>query len=211
MIEPTSSYLLSTIKKYLEDLSSNLPAPGGGSASALVASCGISCLLMVANFTVGKKGYEQYQDEIKKIIAELEHLLQELQKFIDKDVEAYNKVSSAYKLPKTTPLDEELRQKQIQIALKEAADTAFETMKLAHSCMPVAERLIKIGNKNLITDIACGVIFLQAGVLAAKYNVFVNLKFIKEHQYTSEIKKKVRKIITDTKIISKKVLQKIQI
>lgn len=206
-----SSYLVSTIKKYLDDLSSNLPAPGGGSAAALVSSCGVSCLLMVANFTVGKKGYEQYQEEIKKIISELEHCKQQLQKFIDKDVEAYNKVSQAYKLPKNTPLDEEIRQKQIQAALKEAANVGFETMKVAHKCIPVAERLVKIGNKNLITDVACGIIFLLAGVQAAKYNVYINLKFIKDTAFTKEVKKTVQKIVTDTKIVTKKVLQKIQL
>ena len=67
-------YIDDSMKKYLDDLSARIPAPGGGSASALVGATGLSCLLMVANFTTNKKGYEQYQNEIKKITSELESI-----------------------------------------------------------------------------------------------------------------------------------------
>ncbi|MCX7716473.1 MAG: cyclodeaminase/cyclohydrolase family protein [Endomicrobia bacterium] len=205
------TYLLSSIEKYLNDLASNLPAPGGGSAAALVSSVGISCLLMVANFTVGKKGYEQVQEEIKKIIDELTQLKEKLKEYIDKDVEAYTEVSNAYKLPKNTPLDIEIRNKQIQSALEHAANVAFEVLELSHKSILYSEKLLNIGNKNLITDVACGTIFLLGGIQAAKYNVVINLKNITKHSYVLERKKQIKRIITDAKIITKKVLQKIKI
>jgi len=204
-------YLNTTIKKYLDDLASNLPSPGGGSAAALVSSSGVSCLLMVANFTVGKKGYESVQQEIKNIIADLSKNKTELEKYIDKDVKAYNEVASAFKLPKTTPIEIETREKKIQEATKNAAYVSFEMMKFSHQCLIFAERLLEIGNKNLVTDIACGVLFLYSGILAEKYNVLINLKSIKDTSFTQDIKKEVKKIVTDTKIISKKILQKINL
>ncbi|MEN3013828.1 MAG: cyclodeaminase/cyclohydrolase family protein [Endomicrobiia bacterium] len=206
-----SQYILNTIENYLNDLASNLPAPGGGSAAALVASAGVSCLLMVANFTVNKKGYEQHQQEIKKIIEELNQLKKELQQYVDKDVQAYLEVSKAYKLPKNTPLDIEIRNKQIKLACEEAAKVAFDVMDLSHKCISYSERLLKIGNQNLITDIACGVIFLLAGIQAAKYNVVINLKNLPKTSFVVEKKKQIKRIITDAKIITKKVLQKIKI
>ena len=204
-------YLNTTIKKYLDDLASNLPAPGGGSAAALVSSSGVSCLLMVANFTVGKKGYESVQEEIKNIITELSKNKTELEKYIDKDVKVYNEVVTAFELPKNTPIEIETREKKIQEATKNAAYVSFEMMKFSHQCLIFAERLLEIGNKNLVTDIACGVLFLSTGIFAAKYNVLINLKSVKDTYFTQEMKKEVRKIVTDTKIVSKKVLQKIQI
>ena len=169
-------YLNTTIKKYLDDLASNLPAPGGGSAAAVVSSAGVSCLLMVANFTVGKKGYENVQEEIKNIIAELTKNKTELEKYIDRDVEAYNEVISAFKLPKNTPTETEVREKKIQQVTKNAAYVAFEVIKIAHQCLLFAEKLLEIGNKNLVTDVACGVLFLSAGIYAAKYNVLIKKK-----------------------------------
>jgi formiminotetrahydrofolate cyclodeaminase len=204
-------YLNSTIKKYLDDLASNLPAPGGGSAAALVSCLGLSCLLMVANFTVGKKGYESVQEEIKNIINKLNECKNELEKYIDKDVQAYNEVISAYKLPKNTQTEIENRDKKIQSALKNAASVAFEIMKISHNSIVYTEKLLKIGNKNLITDIACGVLFLFSGIQAAKYNVIINLKNLKDSDFKQKIKKEIKKIMTDTKIISKKILLKIKI
>lgn len=205
------NYLSSSIKQYLDDLSSNKPSPGGGSAAALVASCGVSCLLMVVNFTIEKKGYEQYQQQLKEILNQLEQHRQQLQEYIDKDAQAYSSVVEAYKLPKDTPLDIEIREKKIQEALKNSTTVSFEIMLLTHKCLPYAEKLVKIGNKNLVTDIACGALFLSAGIQAAKYNVVINLKHIKDSNFIENIKPQIRKIVTDAKIISKKVLQKIQI
>lgn len=207
----SKTYLQSTIKTFLDDLSSNLPSPGGGSASALVASLGVSCFLMVANFTLNKKGYEQYQQEVENLIKKFVECKNQLEQLIDKDVEAYNEVSKAYKLPKTTSLDLELRAKQIQLTLKNSALVAFEIMKVSHQCIILSDKLFKIGNKNLITDIACGVLFLFSGINAAKYNVLINLRSINDSKFNSEIKKQIKKIFTDAKIITKKILQKIQI
>lgn len=202
-------YLNTSIAKYLTDLASNLPAPGGGSASALVAATGVSCLLMVANFTVGKKGYEQHQDEIKKILEELTQLKNEIEEYIDKDVQAYNEVSAAYKLPKDTPLDVETRNKHIQTVLRNAAYVAYKIMESSHKAILYSEKLLKIGNKNLITDVACGTIFLLAGIQAARYNVLINLRNISETNFVNEIRKQTKKFLTDAKIITKKVLQRI--
>lgn len=202
-------YLNNTIHKYLTDLASNIPTPGGGSAAALVAATGVSCLLMVANFTIGKKGYEQNEEEVKKIIAELTPLKEELQNCIDKDVLAYNEVKKAYLLPKDNPSLIETRNKQIQIALENAANVAYKIMELSHKAIMYSETLLKIGNKNLVTDIACGAIFLLAAIQSAKYNVLINLKDIQKNEFVKKTREQVRRIFTDSKIITKKILQKI--
>ncbi len=204
-------FLNSTIKEYLDKLASNLPAPGGGSAAAVVSSCGVSCLLMVANFTLNKKGYEQHQQEIQKIIEKLTFYKTKIEEYIDKDVEAYNGVLNSFKLPKTTPLEQEIRGKEIQKALLTAAQVSLDTMILSHKCIIFAEQLLKIGNRNLITDVVCGTIFLSAGIQAAKYNTIINLKSIKDTKFVTETKKQIKQITTDAKIITKKILQKIQI
>ncbi len=63
-----------TLKKYLDDLSSNSPTPGGGNVAALSAVLACSLGVMVCNLTFGKKKYADVQDEVGKIKDKLESL-----------------------------------------------------------------------------------------------------------------------------------------
>ena len=47
-----------TVDRFVDEVSSNSPAPGGGSVAALAGSLGAALAAMVANLTVGKAGYE---------------------------------------------------------------------------------------------------------------------------------------------------------
>jgi formiminotetrahydrofolate cyclodeaminase len=155
--------------KYLDDLASRLPAPGGGSASAMVSAAGVALLCMVSNFTVDKKGYEQYQDEIKSLLAQLEQYRHQLTKLVDLDVDAYQKISGVYKLPKNTDVEKQARDRRMQEVLKEAMDVPLQIMVVSNDVLQnTALKLCRIGNKQLITDVACGVLFLQAGIDGAK-------------------------------------------
>lgn len=195
-------YLNSSIKKYLDDLSAKLPAPGGGSAAALVSATGVSCLLMVANFTIDKKGYEQYQDEIKKIIPQLSTLNLQLQFLIDKDVEAYTTLSEAYKTK---------AKEKIQDALKNAMSVPCKIFEISAETIPLAKRLSEIGNKNLLSDVACGVSFLRAGIESAKFNIDINLKFMDDADFKEETKIKYEKIMKDAFNEIEKIIIKMEV
>lgn len=179
-------YLDASIKKYLDDLSAKLSAPGGGSAAALVSAAGVSCLLMVANFTVDKKGYEQYKEELKNLLKQLttSHLL--LTALIDEDVNVYTTLSSAYKTKDG---------KKIQNALKNAISVPCKIFEISVEAIPLAGQLSKIGNKNLISDVACGVSFLRAGIESAKFNIDINLKFVDDAGFVKKTKTKYQKML----------------
>lgn len=208
-----TKYIDSPIRKYLDDLSSKLPAPGGGSASALTSSLGISLLLMVTNFTVGKKGYEEYQDELKKILSHLSSLVSHLASLVDEDVSAYTILSEAYKLPKNTENEIKLRNEKIQAALKNAMSVPCRIFEISVDVLPVADRLSEIGNKNLLSDVTCGVSLLRAGIESAKVNIDVNLKYLKDESASggnNETKTKHKKMIKTAFEDIEKIIKKIK-
>ena len=171
-------YLDCSIKKYLDDLAAKLPAPGGGSASALVSATGVSCLLMVVNFTIGKKGYEQYEDELKQILSHLSTLNSQLLTLIDEDVKAYSVYSAASKLPKNSGDEIKFRNQSVQSALKNSLAVVCRIFDLSRDAIKHAGRLSEIGNKNLISDVACGLSMLKSGIESSKFNIDINLKCI---------------------------------
>ncbi len=202
-------YINHEVKKYLNDLSAKLPAPGGGSASALVGATGVALLSMVVNFTVNKKGYEIYQSEISQLMTQLDSLQAELESLVDADVEAYSKVSMAYSLPKNSDFEKQQRDFEIQKVLKIAMQVPKQIVEYCHQGIMLAERIADIGNKNLITDVACGVLFLMSALVSAKYNVDVYLKFMNDPDFVDKTRKEISDTVIESESFTKITLEKV--
>ncbi|MBQ3107050.1 MAG: cyclodeaminase/cyclohydrolase family protein, partial [Firmicutes bacterium] len=110
-----------TMKDFMKELASNSPIPGGGSIAAMCGSTGCNLVAMVAALTVGKKGYEEYWDEMAKLKADMEAISDEQLKAIDDDANAYATVVGCFSMPKNTEEEKALRAKTIQEKTEEAA------------------------------------------------------------------------------------------
>jgi len=176
------------LKKYLDDLASRKPAPGGGSAAALTAATGVSLISMVANFTVGKDKYKDFEDEARQVLSSSEALGEELIKLVDEDVRGYGELSRAYKLPKESCEDKRKRAQAIQEGLREALASPLGVCRCSHEaiklCLPLAQK----GNSNLITDVAIAAMFLECAFQSALLNVEINLKSINDDKFILEVR-----------------------
>lgn len=175
-------YLDRPIKEYLSDLGAKIPAPGGGSASALGASIGTGLMEMVANYTVGNVKYKSHEDRIADILVKVEKFSQELQGLIDEDVAAYNKLASGRKEFKKDS-------SKLDSLYRDALEIPFRVCRITNECLKLCEELVKYGNKNLITDVAIAAIMLEGAFFSAKFNVYINLKYIKDMDYVGGIHK----------------------
>ena len=110
-----------TIKDFLAETAGSAPVPGGGSISASNGAIAAALTEMVAHLTVGKKKYAEVEGQMKTIAIEAALIRERLTEYIDKDSEAYDRVFSAFKLPKETPDEQVIRTNAIQSATKEAA------------------------------------------------------------------------------------------
>jgi formiminotetrahydrofolate cyclodeaminase len=164
------------INEFLEDLSSSSPAPGGGAASALVASIAVSLASMVANLTIGKKKYVAVELEMKNIATEASTLRDSLTHLMDKDVEEFNTIMAAYKLPKETEQQKEYRDKKIEEASIGASNVPLEIARSCLKIMDLSLTVIKMGNNNALSDGICGFQFAYSALKGALANVKINLK-----------------------------------
>ncbi|MBI4368158.1 MAG: cyclodeaminase/cyclohydrolase family protein [Candidatus Omnitrophica bacterium] len=88
-------YIDSSIKEYLQKLSTDEPIPGGGGTSALVAALGIGLMLMVARISIKKQTGEK-KENLNKVIETLERMHQNASDVIDLDPKVYQEVISSY-------------------------------------------------------------------------------------------------------------------
>lgn len=169
-------YIDKPLKTYLEDLAAKRPAPGGGSAAALAASIGVSLMSMVANYTVGNPKYKSCEQQAADIMVKTQQFNDELHDLIDRDAVCYEKLSGHMKELRSDPAG-------LDRALKDAMQPPFEVCRITAECMKLCRELVKCGNKNLISDTATAAVLLEAAFFSAKYNVYANLKSIKDMNF----------------------------
>jgi formiminotetrahydrofolate cyclodeaminase len=175
-----------SIAKFLDDLASERPTPGGGGAAAVMGAIGAALVSMVANLTIGKKNYEAVEEDLKAARAEAERLRAELTAAIEEDVVAFNSVMGAYGLPRATDEDKAKRSEAIQAALKDATLAPLRAVKACFEVILLSEAAADKGNLNVISDAGVAVLAANAGLRSAALNVYINAKAIKDRAFAEE-------------------------
>lgn len=171
-----------TIRGFVDVLSTKEPVPGGGGASALAAALGMSLGSMVANLTVGKKKYAQYEEELEQILKRAKTLTDELLDGMDKDAEAFEPLSRAYGMPKETEEECAKREEVMAEALLLASMAPLDLMEKIVEAMEVLGRLAEIGTNLAISDVGVGIQMAGAALKGASLNVYINTKLMKDKE-----------------------------
>lgn len=175
-----------TVKEYLEVLKSDAPAPGGGSVSALSAAQGAALVSMVCELTIPKEKFAEYKELCEEVKAEILGVYDALVIGIDKDTEAFNQVSAAFKLPKATDEEKAARSKAIQAATVVATKVPYETMELCMEGLEITAKIVGKSNPNAASDLGVAALNLLAGLKGAYLNVMINLPGIKDEAAKAE-------------------------
>ncbi|MBU1427648.1 MAG: cyclodeaminase/cyclohydrolase family protein [bacterium] len=194
------------VSNFLDELASNSPTPGGGSVAALAGALGAALISMVGNLTIGKKKYEDVEEDIKKIISSSEKLRYKLSQLIEEDVMAFNNFMATYKMPKETEDEKKIRAEKIQESLIEAAKVP---LTVAYKCLDVlslSKEVAEKGNINVISDAGVAVLMAQAALESAILNVKINLRMIKDEKARTELSSSIKEILLKEKGQKEKVL-----
>jgi len=188
-----------SISHFLEELGSDLSAPGGGSVAGLVAALSGALNSMVYSLTVGKKNYMSLEDNEKDVIDKFEKESKEFTlrslELMEEDRENFLKLMDCYKLPKDTEEEKEKRAS----AIKENTIKSMEApLILARQSLGFYENLkimAKYGNKMLLSDLAISAILLNSAIESSIVNVKVNLNGLRGEEFFSRIDNELQGIM----------------
>jgi len=187
--ETANSLLNFNLREFANELSMDSPAPGGGSTAALCGALSASLSSMVSNLTVGKKGYENVQKDMKNLAVKAQVLKDEFLRAVDLDTAAFNKLMESFRLPKKTEAQKEERDQVIEEATKEATLVPFEVLKKSLESLKLAKEVAFKGNKNSLSDAGVAGLSAQAAAEGAYYNIKINLPNLIDAEFKSKIKK----------------------
>jgi formiminotetrahydrofolate cyclodeaminase len=175
------------VEAYLASVAAATPTPGGGSVSALVGAMSVALARMVAGLAVGKKGYEDAQEELRRIEARAAPIQERLMTLADEDSAAYELVLRAMRMPKTTEAERAARVEAMQAAYHEAARVPLETVERCVESLELAREVAEKGNRGASTDCGVAILLAEAAMRGASLNVRVNLSSLKDEAFRSEV------------------------
>lgn len=151
-------------------LASKASVPGGGGAAALVGALGAALCSMVGNFTLGKKKYAQYEEDVKKILSRAATLRIRLLELVEEDAYAFEPLSRAYGIPKDDPNRDEV----LEAATLGACKAPMEMAKCCAETIDLLDEMREKGSVMLLSDVGCGALLCRAAMESAAMNVFIN-------------------------------------
>jgi methenyltetrahydrofolate cyclohydrolase len=175
-----------SVEEFLGSLASAAPTPGGGSAAAISGAMGAALVSMVCNVTLGKKGYEAVEPEMRAVGAEAERLRLRLTEMVAEDVAAFDSLMAAYKLPKATEDEKARRGAAIQSSLRRATEVPLCCARACAEVIALARRASEKGYLGVISDGGVGVLAAFTGLRSAALNVYINAPSLKDRAFAEQ-------------------------
>lgn len=169
-----------TVTEFSSLLGSDAPAPGGGSASALMGSLGSALTAMVCALTLGKKKYAEHQALAQEILQKANALQVRFLELMDEDTLAFGEMSAAFALPKGTDGEKAARSLAIQKALLTCTRTPFAMMQLCAQALELAHEALGKTNAGALSDLGVSALSLRAAMQGAWLNVLINTGSMKD-------------------------------
>jgi formiminotetrahydrofolate cyclodeaminase len=166
--------------RFLAELASKAPTPGGGGTAALVGAAGVALGNMVGCLTVGKKKYAAVEADILTLNERAGALRAELEALVQADADAYG-------LPKDTPEQAAHKAAVLETALDTACAVPLEIMGKCAKGIALVEEYAAKGSALAVSDAGCAAALCKAALQAASLNVFINTKLMTDKTHAAAL------------------------
>ncbi len=165
-----------SLEHYLERLASRDAAPGGGAAVAVTGAQAAALLAMVERLSSEEGAQLARLDAVRELFLAL----------AKRDGEAFEAVMAAYKRPKATGDEKKKRAEAVQTALKGATEVPLETMQALEELFGLADAVVAGAKPTVASDAGIAAELLGSAMKAARFNVLVNLKYLKDPAFAED-------------------------
>ena len=198
------------VDRFTDEVSSDSPAPGGGSVAALAGSLAAGLAAMVANLTVGKKGYEPSWAELSEISERAQRVKDDLLRAVDEDTEAFNGVMAAMRLPKGTAEERAARGEALEQGYQAATRVPLQTAKACLEALRLSLDAAIKGNVNSASDAGVAALLARAGVEGAVLNVLINLGSVKDRSFRETCVAETGGLVLEAGVLCDQVVERVK-
>jgi len=193
------------LQGFIDQVASSSPAPGGGSVSAACGALGAALSSMVCRLTIGRKRFLEVSEDLKAVLEKAEVIRKQMEEFIVKDAESFDKVMTAMKLPKYTDEEKEKRSRAIQEATRGAIVVPLQVMEKGLEALKLSRTVAEKGNPNMVSDAGVSALATKTAVGGAYYNVRINLNSIEDQEFVRTTREKADSLKREAEISAKEI------
>jgi glutamate formiminotransferase/formiminotetrahydrofolate cyclodeaminase len=195
------------LHEFADELSSDSPAPGGGSVAALCGSLSAALTSMVAALTWSKKGMQERRPAMQEIGAKAQALKDWFTIAVDADTEAFNAVLAARRMPKKSEEEQAVRLAAIEQTNQEATRVPLRVLERSVLALDLAAEMAAQGNPNSVSDAGVAGACALAAAEGAALNVRINLPGLTEGKVAAEIDAEQKVLLEQAREKAARVLQ----
>jgi len=181
-----------TVEAFLDAAAARKPTPGGGSVTALVGALAASMGEMALNYSIGKKGFEAFEPELKPALAELTRARLMLLVLMVEDQAAFEAMSATRKLAPTDP--EKIGRFNAALLACVRIPEAIAASSVA--VLELVDRILGFVNPFLLSDLAVCADLAMASTRCAIYNVRANLPDVVDPTDRTAIEGTIRSVLS---------------
>lgn len=186
-----------SVNEYLEVAASKSATPGGGSVSAVVATNAAAMVSMVANLTLGKKGYDEVQDLAQEVADACAEIIAELKELTAKDMQAFDIFMQAWRMPSESDAEKAAKSEAMEKAAQNASQVPLNICKQCLEILKLAAKLAPGGNKSAISDVGVGAYVARAAMKACMLSVDINLPSIQTESFKNALVAERARLFTE--------------
>lgn len=186
-----------TLNEYLDVAASKSPTPGGGSVSAVVATNAAAMVCMVANLTLGKKGYDEVQGLAQEVVEGCTALIAQLKDLTARDMKAFDIFMVAWRMAATTDAEKKAKDEAMEQAAQNASQVPLDICKVCLEILKFAAKLAPVGNKGAISDVGVGAYVAEAALKACMLSVDINLPSIQTASFKQMLVSERARLFTE--------------
>jgi formiminotetrahydrofolate cyclodeaminase len=194
-----------TLSEFQSVLASENPTPGGGTASAVALGQAGALACMVAKLTLGSNKWETGWPIANETLTIANPILERAGQLAKEDSEAFDAVMEAYRMPKSTDDEKDVRRQGILNSTLQATLVPLETAEHAVQLLSILPKLAEDGNSNAVTDVGVAGLLASAAAKGALFNVKINLSGLNENQ-REQIEPKVEYLTEQARTLSRKIM-----
>jgi glutamate formiminotransferase/formiminotetrahydrofolate cyclodeaminase len=164
-----------TLAAFSDELSTESPAPGGGSVAALAGALSASLSSMVAALTFSKLGMEASRPAMESAGRDAQVLKDWFLTAVDRDTDAFNDVLAAIRMPRRSDEDRAARDDAMAEANLKATMVPLGVLERSVEALELALAVALDGNPNSVSDAGVAAACALAAAEGASLNVRINL------------------------------------